>query len=303
MVSRSKYKKAADLYVLGTEVELRDGSVIWVQALNPFEHDEAQRIGAAARARFQLAMREYGSDELVRFEAQAGEMTKELKARRVAEIKAAEVIQKAIGEIEADEDWAEVRAILDRSEELQEGTEEEKKLIAAKNREYIEEVNKRVDEEREYLEKKWLAAETEELDEALREMWVDNIAAEKAVREYELVEVFYGARACEGVKRDDGTWDHEACEGHVLTAFEEKADVRGLPSELYEAIRQGFADINMHPMDPKDLGSLVSSSEPSPLPSEPEGSQPSIPEDPSSAAPGTSSQLSTTDSPSSDGSS
>jgi hypothetical protein len=288
MVSRTKYRKAADLYVVGTEVVLKDDTVLWVQALNPFDYDEAQRIGAAARARFQLAMREYGSDELVRFEAQAAEMPVEAKAARIAEVKASEIIQKAIGELESEDEWAEIRAVLDRSDELREGSDEEKRLIEDKNKEYIAEVNRRVEAERDYLEKKWLAADESELDAALRELYVDHVAGERATREYEVVEVFLGTRACDGVLRDDLTYSHEACESHVLTAFETKAEVRGLPEELFELIREGFARLNMHPTDPKDSGSPANSSESSPLPNEPADSEASTQEEASNDAPGTS---------------
>lgn len=288
MPSRSKYRKTTDLYVLGTEVVLRDGSVIWVQALNPFERDEAMRTAAAARSRFQLAMKEIGSDELVTFRADAGQIPRERKATQLAEMKASEALTRIISEIEADDEWAEVKEVLDRADELNEGSDEEKQLVEKKTREYMEEINKRLKDERDFLEKRYLESPDEELDSELEELWVEAESNRRATDEYELVEVLLGARACDAVERDDGTWDHSACESHILTAFEDRREVKSLPEPFYQEIRDGFEAINMHPLDPKGLASPESSSESSQPPSEEEASEPSTPEATSSDAPGTS---------------
>lgn len=55
--SRSKYRRLPDLYTVGTELVLKDGTVLWMQVLNPFEQDEAKLDAQAARARLVLALK------------------------------------------------------------------------------------------------------------------------------------------------------------------------------------------------------------------------------------------------------
>lgn len=294
MVSRSKYKKVTDLYVQGTEVVLKDESVIWVQALNPFEYQEAQQQASAARSRVVLAMKEIGSDEFLRFKAQAAEMPREEKVKNLAQRQAQDALTNILSGIEADDDWAEVIQVLERSDDLQTGTEEERELIAKKNHEYLEEVQRRGNLERENREAVLSAEPDEELDRLLADAYVEHVAGERAMTEFEAVEVLKGARACDATPRDDGTWDHSACEGHRLTAFEDLNEVRTLPEELYASIRAGFAAINVPPMEVKGSGSEASSSEPSSVPSEQVASEPSSPEEASKSAPGTSTSPSTT---------
>ncbi len=55
-LTRAKYRRVP-LYTVGTELVLKDGTVLWLQVMNPFERDEAQRDAQLARTRLVMALK------------------------------------------------------------------------------------------------------------------------------------------------------------------------------------------------------------------------------------------------------
>ncbi|MFW6369216.1 MAG: hypothetical protein ACOC0J_01385, partial [Myxococcota bacterium] len=260
---------------------------MWVQALNPFEYQEAQQRAAAARSRFAMAIKEIGSPDYENFQGMLVEMDDDEKRERIVQLELGKKARDIAFNLAEDEDWLEVRNLLDRAEELLEGSEEERELVAKKTKEYSEELDRRVEEERDYLTQKWASMPPEKLDDYLRDFWIDLRGGEKAVLEYELLECFYGCRVCEATQDDEGQWHHDGCD-HSERAFETVDELRVLPKGMWDEIRLGFETVNMEPREAGNSDRLGSSSASSPPPSEAEASQPSSQPETSEAAPGTS---------------
>ncbi len=55
-LTRAKYRRVPEPYTVGTELVLKDGVVLWLQVMNPFERDEAQRDAQLARTRLVMAL-------------------------------------------------------------------------------------------------------------------------------------------------------------------------------------------------------------------------------------------------------
>lgn len=295
MASRSKYKGVSSLFETGTELELPNGTAIWVQALNPFEYDDARNAAQAAKSRLVLALEEYGSDELARFQGTLHGMTTEGLITHLAESKAGADLVKITDAIENDPDWADRLSVMAQEERIKAHptTDEEAKLLEKYSREYLEEVSKRLDDEREWHKARLRRLPVEELHAEFREFWIERRGGDAAMAELRLKEHYYATRVCDGHKLPDGTWDHGGCD-HSMRVWETEEEVRHLPSELRDLIDEKVGELNMRPRDAKNSHRPGSSSEPSPRPSQPEESTPSTPEETSSEPLGTSSKQSIT---------
>lgn len=289
MVSRSKYKQVSDLYVEGTELELRNGLVLWMQVLNPFEVDEARNAAQVAKARMVLALKTQGSDELGKLEAKFQEAGRDRVIEEMVNARSNELLVKVLEEIEDDPEWTESRSILEREDELKARpeTDPERKLLEDLNVKYVQEIQKRLQDEEEWATRELETLDDDALLERFKEMWIEHRGGDRAMAEYHLTEVYHAARACEGVQGDDGVWDHSECEAHRLLAFEDREEVRSLPEPLQTEMQQIMIELNMSTREGKDSGSPASSSDSSALPSEQEASTPSTPTETPSVAPGT----------------
>lgn len=300
-LSRAKYRKVTDLYVTGAELVLKDGTVMWLQVLNPFEMEEARHAAQSARARLVMALQNHGGDEMAYVEAALWSDGIEQAREKVLDFKAAGSVMEAVLAIKNDPDWKERLDILDRTDADETPLEPaEKELFQKLQLEYVAEVQRRVQDEESYLAQELAKAGREELLEEYKRLYIDRRGAEVANSEFRVTEVFYGARVCEGkqLEGDEVGWDHSGCEGHQVQVFESKAEVRSLPEELAEQIGLAYQHLAMSLRDAKDLDRLASSSVSSRQPSAEAASTPSTPDETPSDAPGTSPQPSLTPSPS-----
>lgn len=299
-LSRAKYKKVADLYVTGTEVVFKDGTVMWLQVLNPFEVEEARHAAQTARSRLVMALQNHGGDEMAYVEAALWSDGIEEARRKVVDFKASGVVMNAVIAIKNDPEWKERLDILDRTDASESTLEPaEKELYEKLQIEYVAEVQRRTEEEEAFLTQQYAKATEEELREEYKRLYIDRRGTEVANNEYRVTEVLLGARVCEGTRVDDaGDWDHSPCEGHEVPVYESKAEVRALPEDLAELIGAGFQRLAMSIRDAKDLDRLASSSVSSRQPNEEAASTPSTPDETPTDAPGSSPQPSLTPSPS-----
>lgn len=280
MSTKDRYRRVTDLYVKGKEVVLLDGTIIFAKALNGFEMQEARNDAQAARARMTLALKEFGSDELAKLEAKFEEMGREDVIEELLDAHGGEWLVKVVGEVQDDPEWSERVELLAREDE-NDGTtpksDEEKQLLEKIQKDYMTEVARRMDVERDFEEKKLESMSDEDLRDEFKELWVSRRGQEAALNEYRLTEVWYGARECEAELTEPGRFDHSKCNGHKQQIWETRAEVRELPDELFEKLVAAMADVTMTPREGKDSGSPASSSDSSALPSEPEESTPSTP--------------------------
>lgn len=294
-LSRAKYKRVPDLYVAGTEVVLKDGSAVWMQVLNPFQIDEARHDAQVARSRLVMALKEHGGDEMAFVESTLWVDGIEGARKRVVDSRSGESLLKVVSEIRNDPDWTERMDILDRTDEEGRALEPaEKTLLSKIQAEYVELVQKRLQDEEDFLTRQYADADEETLKQEYIRLYIERRGNDLASAEYRIVEIWYGARVCEGVQLAEGQWSHDACEGHQIQVFETKAEVRALPTDLGDALGDALSSLAMSLRDAKDLARLASSSGSSRQPSEGEASTPSTPAATPDSAPGTSPQQSPT---------
>lgn len=288
-LSRGKYKRVPDLYVTGTEFVLRDGLVLWLQVLNPFEQDEAKHDAQVARSRLVMALRsEHGSDERMKIEGWLMADGRDQALERLFTAKLAESMLNTLTDIRDDPEWQERMEIAERADELlaRPAEDPERKLMEQINSDYLAEIEKRQVAERSFLERRYDGATSNDIVEEYVNYYVERRGNEVAIAEYNLTELWYAARVCDGQQQPDGTWDHDGCESHRLQVWETKADVRSLPEELSEPLYAAMGELNMTVREAKNLARQGSSSESSPLPNEAEESTPSTQPAMSASAPG-----------------
>jgi len=288
-MGKAKYKRVTDLYVQGTEVELADGSVIWMQVLNPYERDEAVHDAQVARSRIVMALRKDGSERL-KVEAKMVEAGVDAVIVEMAEVKAGAKVADIVAEIQSDPEWRERIEIMERTDVEQSSAPlsgEEAILLAQIHTEYLQEVLKREKDERDYQERRLRRASEDELRDEFVELWLEKRGSTLATAEYVLTEMWFGARVCESTKTEDG-FSHDQCGGHAERVWDSKNEVRGLPEGLQELLRDAINTLAMDARTAKNSDRQGSSSDSSPLPSEPAESTPSTPTATHEGAPGTS---------------
>jgi hypothetical protein len=136
-LTREKYKRVPDLYVTGKELVLKDDQVMWMQALNPLERDEAASDAQVARARLVMALKsDHSSDERMKVEAAFFDDGRETAIRRLVNTKLRDNLTATINAIRNDPEWKERLEIVSRGEEVMAKPmeEAEQKLIAGVNR-------------------------------------------------------------------------------------------------------------------------------------------------------------------------
>lgn len=290
VLSRSKYKRIPELYVQGTELVLKDGTVLWLQVLNAFEADEARHDAQVARSRIVLALKsEHGSAERMKAEASFWSDGREVSIDRMAEAKANEKLLDITESLRSDPEWKERLEVLDRSEELltRPPDDVERAFLDATNAEYLIEITRRLDDDRAFHRMRLQALNDVELVEDYLDLYIDRRGGELAMAEYALTQIWYAARVCEGVQIDDGAWDHGACEGHQVQVFEHKAEVRSQPEDLQDLLTEAIRALEMTVREAKNSARQGSSSASLPLPSEPVESTPSTSTETLVAVPGT----------------
>lgn len=295
-----RLRQVTDLYISGKVAVLKDGSPLWVQALNPFEQDTARNEAQIAKARLTLAIKQFGSDEQAKVRMFFFEDGIDSARAKVIDARLAEATPKILDRLRSDEEWSERLDILERglvdSAVAPEGQELE--LIEDLAGKYSEEVGKRLLSEREFLTDKFDSLEEEELWQEYLDWYLMRRGTELQFAEYRLHQVLFGVRWCEG-ELVDGIWHHDTCDGHRDRVFGDKEAVRSAPEDLIELLMHEADDIEMSVREAKNSDRQGSSSDSSPLPSEAGESTASTPDETRVAPPGFSSTPSATPSQSS----
>lgn len=302
-MGKSKYKRVTDLYAEGAVIELQGDEPLWLQVINPLERQEAQTDAQVAKARMTLALRDHASDMHAKARMKFEALTDDEAVELLLEFRAGEAMVKSVEAVKNDEDWADRNAILERSDDILALPIEdpERRLLEQVNREYILRINELVREELDYLRDDLAGMTAEQRFDDYLERSIDAQGAKSAMEEYRLTELWLGSRVCEGVKSETDAgveWDHGLCNGHRERVYDDKAEVRALPDQLYELLDVSMQALQMTVREAKNSDRQRSSSGSFPLPSEVEASTPSTPDETPDAHPGSSSQPLTTPSPS-----
>jgi hypothetical protein len=218
-----KLRQVLDLYTTGRSVTLRDGTRLWVQVLNPFEHDTARNEAQIAKARLTLALKEFGSDELAKVRMYFLEDGQGEAAAKLVDAKMAMSTPRLIEGIRNDPEWTERLQIIERGSDDTakplEGAESE--LLLKVTADFSTELGERLEAERDYLRAKYEEADEDELWAGYQEWYLERRASELMMGEFRLHQVYFGTRWCE----DDGSGSHADCDGHTEHVFANKEEV------------------------------------------------------------------------------
>jgi hypothetical protein len=252
-LNRASYRRVPDLYVVGGVLELLDGSVMWLQIMNPFEREEAQHDAAVVRSRLMLALKDSAdSDEMAQVRSMFVESGRGSIEDQLLESKKVDLFIEVMDDMRTEDDWRERIEILQRNEDISTlPTEMEQNYLIEMQQAYALEVAKRL-ESAVMVDKEELAELTEDALYARYTDWyLDQRGGALGMGEYRLTEMWYACRACIGVKTDGG-WDHSGCEGHQIRVFESKDEVKHLPEKLQTDIVARLMELEMTEREAKN---------------------------------------------------
>jgi len=293
-----RLRQVVDLYTTGQVVELRDGTPVWVQPLNPFEADTARNEAQVAKTRITMAIREFGSEEQQRVREYFLSDGLDGARLRLVEAKTSERMPKIFDGIRNDPDWSERLQVIERGAEQTAPFEpEEERLLIKLTEDYTEELTKRIDNERQFQTESFASLDEEALWEEYLQWFIDRRAGEKMMGEYRVHQVLFGVRCCAGAQTD-GQWDHSGCDSHRERLFADKDEVRTSPEALLDLLFAACEDVDMTAREAKNSDRQGSSSDSSPLPSAAAESTASTQDETPVAPPGSSPSPSDTPSPS-----
>jgi hypothetical protein len=243
-----------DLYVVGTELELLDGQIMWLQVMNPFERDEAQHDASVARSRLTLALRDQpDSEELAQVRSMFVGAGRDAAIEAIMEAKKVDLFLEIMDELKTEEEWRERVEVLQRTADLSTvPTEAERTYLIELQEAFALEVAKRLESaimvDREVLEE----SSDDVLYEKYKDWFLEQRGGVAGMGEYRMTEMWYSCRACVGVKGEDGVWDHSECEGHQVRVFESKDEVRHLPEALQARIIGALMELEMSEREAKN---------------------------------------------------
>lgn len=249
-----KKRRLSDLFVVGREIVFDDGGgelKIWLQKLNPVEHETAMRRAAGARARVisgkHLEEIEMAQDEAAQFGRQGW-----------IEYLASDVISRKLhaleAELAAEEEWSEndylqgLRDVWDAS--MEQALKEDPEDVSAQTvRDELErfrtELEKRVEGERERIIKDFEAKADEDLERRVVDRLINTRADLAWLSEFRKCEIWLATREAE---------DHHK---HYFTNRDEVDD---LSQEVLVRLMHEYQDLGVEPLEGKDSGEIPDSS-------------------------------------------
>lgn len=272
-----EFKRVTDLFTEGEEVVLdaETPTLVWVQKLNSFEREEAQRDGQAARARVIVALKDLQSDEYAIFDANLQSMDDDSIREALVNGKGNDHLIAAVESMRTDPEWKD--RLEGRTRVSDDMSDEEKAAVAKLNADYADEVARRVEGRRAgYLLELQNTMQSTQLKDAYREQWLEQRSFSAYQREYVKTQVYFSVRVCKAIKAGD-QWDHSACDSHRKRALDSRAEVPQLPDRLLQLLSAASNRVQVNGRDARFSGALASSSGSSAQPSEPVESTPSTP--------------------------
>jgi hypothetical protein len=295
MADRSRYQRLEALYRRGKVLEFPDGTLMWIQVMNPLEADDVREEAKTAKARLVLALREVGSDEQAKALYDFSLLPKASAVDQIVQSQQTRWLAQADEKLRDDPEWKERLEILDRNQALAGRVPEasERELLQRITEDYLREVYRRVGEDADFERERLMQGDEAEVRERWLELYREHRGDEAAFKEHQTSAAWIGARVCDATPAGEGRWDHSACD-HDLRVYEAKLDFRKAPLEVQGKILEALGDLNISLRDAKNSDSAETSSDSSALQDPPEESTPSTPTETHSEPPGSSTQPSST---------
>lgn len=293
---RERLARITDLFVEGTELVLADADdtgkpvVIWIKKLNPFEAQEAQLDGQAARSEKLLALRDPEAREMkiARITVEKDWSDEDL-VNALVNAKLAEMYQLARDDVESDEEWSKHLVYLRRMAALQlddpSVSDDERQLYQKTQADYLAAIQAKLRERQdEYRDELVTQHSQEEREELYYDMVRERQGFEAYGRQRRISEIWYAARDCQATtKKADGTWDHDSCTHEQLF---DRSEIPRLGAELLTVLTKVIDELTMPVQEAGNSAAPTSSSGSLEQSSAPEETSPaSSPEETSDVAP------------------
>jgi hypothetical protein len=290
MPDRSRYVRLEALFRRGKTIEFSNGTLMWVQVMNPLEADNAREEASTARARIVLALKEFGSDEQSKALYEFSQLPRKSAVEAIVNSQQTRWLAQADDKLRDDPDWKERMEIFDRRDALEGRPVEdsERQLLEKITSDYLAEIYRRVGEDADFERERLEGAPEEEVRERWMELYRERRGEQAAFMEQQITAAWYGARVCEARKLTEGEvvnaddvdsdgWYHGSCAGHQMRVYETKADYKAAALEIQNAVMGALVDLNLSIRDTKNSDSAATSSESLAQQEQPEESTPSIP--------------------------
>lgn len=282
-----RYRRLPDLYSAGRVFEADGGILIWLQVMNSLERSDALQDAFAAQARLALALDDDDSDDSIRMRVvfESGGRDQALDQLRDTHVLDAQLM--VLDEIQAEEDWKEKVTVIQRSGDLASiPSEAERESVRKIHLDFAEEFERRLADELATKRASYAHLDDEGLFREYRQWWAKQRGSEVGIVEFRFTELAYSARACSATKRDDGTWNHDACEQHTQRIWT-RDEVKSLPESLLEPLFTVLADEEVGEREAKSQARTAGSSDSSAPLRPQEDSDRSMSQATSEVAPGT----------------
>lgn len=244
-----------------------DDIVVWLTPPNPLQRDQALREAQARRARFMVvAHRQEDSSNSMISRALVTEMELATLIDYVLATGESERQQEATRDVQGNKEWDDYTALQDSIRQWREKGEpegEEWDALLARDREYGDQLRKRLDQLRESSRESLEMMPRETLEERASRSRMEMLANQEFMVEYEAQMLFY---AC----RDD--------EDHSDLFFESVEELQQQAEEVQQALADVLAEFISDEAEAKNSQGAESGLDSSTPPSEPETTDPSIPE-------------------------
>ena len=292
-IGPNRLHRVTELFVTGRELLLGQGPdgpvLVWVNKLNAFQRNDAQRDGAAGQSRRALGLGE-DSENIKLLRARIPTYTSESLIGAVLAPRASEFYLAGRDDVHADEAWTERLVLIERGDALaadgSHQTQEEAAQLAELNLAYLGAVEEASEVRRADAAKDLEGEERGALEALYVEAYKRMLTFEAFQDEYNRTEIFYALRDCQGVATPEGH-DHTRCTHQRL--LPSRAGVAELPEELLERVQNTINLLNMPPASAGNSVAPPTSSGSSEPPNSAGDSPPSTPEATSPPPAGTSS--------------
>lgn len=263
-----KRRRLNDLYVTGApfRIELGDEfEEVWLQKLNPIDHERAIRAAGAARARRMAAARDEDSDEYQSTKQGVAEFSeRSVLIDLLAQSDLLERTAAIEAELSDDSEWSKDNylqglfdawqtGVSDRYQKDDNATDAEAQHVFNELQRFNDFVQKRLDSEKEAIVRDLEDTSDEELVERASKLIVERVVAQAFMDEYEVQELLYAVREADN---------------HRKYYFGTRADVDDLQPEVKEQLLQAYHELIVEPLEGKGSGETQASSSPSDKPAQ-----------------------------------
>jgi hypothetical protein len=255
-------RRLEDLYIRGRQVVIDDGTgdpvTVWMQKLNPLEHEKAIRKAGAAKARVLMALRDIDSEEYQEAYSDVVDLgprealVEYLIADESAKIRDAKETELSFADEWRDENY--LQGLRDAWEDpdaplkdvyATNPDDEEAHRVFLELKRFADQVAAEVDPEIEALKQDWVDAPEEDIRKKTLERFIELRAGLAWLREFRRAEVYFGTRDSED---------------HRKYYFASRDQVDGLANEVFFQLSTACQDLMVEPAEGKDSPKTPSSS-------------------------------------------